>query len=174
MVVGALLLVGGCANMGALSFTQATLLEEYQQIRSGSATQTEMALREREQLQLQSPSEINRVRLALVLGFGRGAATDPKRALQLFDESSKKVDGRPSDVALFAEVFAGILKERLQAETRITAAEAKIGAAETKASAAEAKITALSREAESERERANELEKKLEALKSIEKSLHKR
>lgn len=174
MAGGALLMLGGCAYLAPLPPAQVNLLEEYRQARSWSASQSETMLREREAFYLQAPSTINRVRLALVLGFGRGGATDPKRALQLFDESAKRVEESHADEALFAEVFGAILKERLQAETRLNSAEAKITAAEAKISATEAKIGTLNRQLESERVRAEELEKKLEALKAIEKSLRKR
>lgn len=174
MVIVSLLLVGGCANMSMLHSSQTTLLEDYRQVRSWSAVQTETGVRERDQLYAQEASGMNRLRLALALGFGKGAATDSKRALQLFDESAKAVGVMHSNEALFAEVFAGVLKERLQSEAKISAAEVKVNAAEAKSSAAETKISTLNRQVESERGRADELEKKLEALKSIEKSLRKR
>lgn len=174
MAGGALLLLGGCAYLAPLPPAQVNLLEEYRQVRSWSASQGEAMLREREQLHGQDGSGINRLRLALVLGFGKGAVADPKRALQLFDESAKSAHEPHTDGALFAEVFGAILKERLQAETRLNSAEARLTAAEAKITAAEAKIGTLNRQLESERVRAEELEKKLEALKAIEKSLRKR
>ncbi len=167
MMVVALLLVSGCANMNLLKSTHMILLEEYKQVRSWSAIQTENGRRNSEQRYAQEPSETNRLRLALVLGFGKGAATDTKRALQLFDASATSEGPLYPDEVLFAEVFGGILKERLQAEVRI-------GNVETKNSTAEAKVTTLNRQLDSERERANDLVNKLEALKSIEKSLRKR
>jgi uncharacterized caspase-like protein len=154
------LMVSGCTQMKPLSPSQRSLLEEYGVVRSWSATQTESAVKGREQFYAQTPSEMSRLSLALALGFGKGAATDPKRALQLFDETAKGTATQRSSEALFAEVFAGFLKERIQSEAKISAAEAK--------------INSLSKQTEKEHERADELEKKLEALKSIEKSLRKR
>lgn len=174
MAFAALLLMTGCANLNQMGFgSQTTLLEEYRRVHGWSAAETETGVKERESLHAQAPSGTSRLRLALALGFGKGGAIDTGRALQLLDETARTA-ATHSYEALFAEVFAGILRARLQSESRASAAEARAGAAEAKASAAETKLNALNRQLEGERERAAELEKKLEALKSIEKSLRKR
>lgn len=180
-MVVAVLVLAGCAHLEVPSDVQVNLLQEYQQVRSCSVSQCEAMLKEREQLYGQSPTGINRLRLALVTGFGKGAGADPKRALQLFDESIKSADATHDDEGRFAEVFASVLRERLQleakvgnAEARSGVAEARLGAAEAKVNTLEAKLGGVTRQLENERSRADELEKKLEALKDIEKSLRKR
>lgn len=170
----ALVLLAGCANMNLQHPTQTLLLQEYKQVNSWSAVQTEAGVREREQLYLQSPTAANRLQLALALGFGSGKSTDVKRALRLFDETVKTPADHDSEQLLFAEVLGGFLKERTQADAKINSAETKLNAAEAKLNSAEARAGLLNKQLESERGRADALEKKLGALMSIEKSLQKR
>ncbi len=174
LAIMVLVLLAGCANMNLQPPAQTLLLQEYKQVDSWSAAQTEAGVREREQRYLQSPLAVNRVQLALALGFGNGNAVDVKRALRLFDEIVKTPDDHSSEQLLFAEVLGGFLKERTQADARVNSAETRLNAAETKLNAAEAKAGVLSKQLESERSRADALEKKLGALMFIEKSLQKR
>ena len=152
--------VSGCAQMKPLPPSQISLLEEYKAVRGWSAVQIENAVKEYEQRYAQTPSDMNRVRLALALGFGKSVATYPTRAIQLLDETAKNATTSPSDATLFAEVFAEILKEQFHNESKLGIAEAR--------------INTLTKQVESERTRADELERKLEAIKIIEKSLRKR
>ena len=155
-----LFIMSGCAQMAPMPPSQLSLLEDYKVVRGWSAVQTQTEVREREQRYTQTPSNLNRVRLALALGFGKGGMADPKLAIQLLDETIKNPGLPPSDEVLIAEVFSEILKERLQNENKLEMAEAR--------------ISSLTKQAESERMRADELERKLEAIKVIEKSLRKR
>lgn len=163
----ALVLLVGCSSMDLRHPVQTTLLEEYKEVSGWSAAETERAVDVLEQRYAESPAGENRLRLALALGFGKGKASDPRRALRLFDEAVSKTDEQTPEQQLLAELLGGVLKDRIQAE-------AKIGSAEARASAAEAKVSAANRQLESERSRADGLAKKLEALMSIEKSLQKR
>ncbi len=172
--VMALALLAGCANMNLHPSSQRTLLEEYKQVSGWTAAQTELAVGERERLYAASPAGINRMRLALALGFGKGKAVDVKRALRLFDGITKNPNDHTPEQLLFAEMLAGVLKDQGQAEVQIGSAEAKLSTAEAKLSTAETKVSTVSKQLENERNRADALAKKLEALMSIEKSLQKR
>ena len=136
-----------------LLLAERTLLDDYKQALDGSAAQNEAVLKEREQSYAQAPTDQNRMRLAIALGFGKGTAVDTRRALQLFDDESNVVGVLHSDDARLAGLFAAVLRERLQNAVKVADA---------------------AKQMESERLRADELQKKLDALKSIEKSLRKR
>ncbi len=169
-----LVLLAGCANMKLHNSSATLLLQEYKQVSSWSAAQTEVGVRKREKIYLKSSTVEARLRLALALGFGTGKAVDLKRALRLFDETIRTADEQDAEQVLFAEVLSTVLKSTVQAEAKINSAESKLNSAESKLTAAEAKVGVLSKQLEGERERADALEKKLGALMSIEKSLQKR
>lgn len=131
-------------------------------------------LQAREQAYALDSGGINRIRLALALGFGKGGGGDVKRSLQLLEEGATAGAEQKRPEALFAEVFAGLLRERLQGETKITTLGRQLESANRQVESVNRQLEGASRQVESERSRAAELEKKLEALKSIEKSLRKR
>ncbi|MFC1749746.1 hypothetical protein ACFL2V_13175 [Pseudomonadota bacterium] len=142
-LVALTMLLGGCAGIQALHTNQ-SLLDEYGVMTTWSEGEAKAQLVKLEQTYKQFPSHENRVRLAAVLGFGKGEAAEPKRALELFKETQQ---ASPKSTT---GTLAGLFIELLETRERLSGTRWVL---------------------KKERKKVAELEQKLQELTSIEKSL---
>ena len=144
--VFAALILGGCASIESLHTSQ-TLLDEYRLVDEWGVEESQQKIATLEKIYRQYPTNENRLRLAVVLGFSKGHSSDTKRALNLFE---KTVASAPNTST---GTLAGIFIELLNTRKDLSGTRWAL---------------------RKERQKVGSLEEKLQALTSIEKSLHLR
>ena len=158
LVAQTALFVGGCANLRweptqqvepaePVQPAEQDILEQLRDVQQWSPEQFKAELPVLEADYANSPTVENRLRLALALGFGRCHQCDKRRALSLFTEAVDTGGDRP--LAAFAALCVDLLETQ-------------------------AKIAAAGKQLAKEQARVEDLQQKLDALTSIEESLHQR
>jgi hypothetical protein len=135
-------------GMGRPSGEAVSLLHYHDYLRGLSAAELHKETEKQRQLQAMEKGDFRRVQYALALMAG-SAVADHRRASQLLEPLVKEVEGHDRELRALAILLHGELAERRRLEE---------GAAKYR----------------EEQRRADELEKKLEALKAIEKNLLQR
>ncbi|MDH4174430.1 MAG: hypothetical protein OEZ09_09425 [Betaproteobacteria bacterium] len=125
------------------------------------------------------PDDANRVRLAALLATLPPPWRDDVRAAGLLEPlAARSPDGAMAQLAgLLAASVAErrrLARELRAAESRIEAAESRAGAAEQRAGGAEQRAEAALRREEAAAERAGTLQRQVDALKAIERSILER
>lgn len=146
MLLIALLLQTGCATLES-SLAREGVLGQYSEAQLRSSAQLEYELKALEKSYHRYPTDYSRVRLAVVLGFGACGKCDRARALKLFNETVQS--GRDASMITLASIFSELLEARTRAVTH-------------------------SVQLQQQRQHIDALQQKLDALTSIEESLHAR
>ncbi len=140
------IVITGCASIENVHTNQ-TLLDEYRQLGSWSPDETDAKLKDLQEAYDRYPTDENRLRLAVVLGFGKGGNAEQDHALELFKDT---VVSSPNSTT---GTLSGIFIELLNTRKHLSGTRWAL---------------------KKERQKVGSLEEKLEALTSIEKSLHHR
>lgn len=154
------LLLAGCAPWHVLDRPQRTAvasqydtqwLAQLQQVYDLHNDDLLQALKRRQAAVAAHPSAANQLRLALLLAFAEPRVRDDAEALDLSRQAAAKATHR--ETYILAHHVESVVRERIAARKR---------------------WDRLKQEATAEKERADALQKKLNALKSIEESLNRR
>jgi hypothetical protein len=136
-------------------------------------------LAQAQQMYASVPDDVNRLRLAALLVTLPPPWRDDARAASLLEPLATQRPQTP--VAELASMLAASVAERQRlarelraAAARAQAAESRVETAESRVAAAESRVAAAERREEAAAERAGRLQRQLDALKAIERSILER